>query len=295
VEAGSDYTALWASPSVRARIEQVVPSRRLKDLSEIDPHDRTLIVAGGGTWIDEAKYIRATQRPELRLIAIPTIFGSGAERSPIVVLNRAAAKEIHVGTQFLPDAVVYWHDLLKSVSVRRARYGCGDAWAHALEAFFSPIASSDLRIEASSLIRHMLELPLQPDPRWFEASAGACALQAASSVGLVHGIAHTIEPAISGAEPPGCAGHSRICASFLFPVLGLNGYASSKPEELCRKHEVDFAAILGVARDLFEPDFYRWAMPTVGSLWPSVLRDRCTRTNVALIRSSHLGYLEKVS
>jgi alcohol dehydrogenase class IV len=291
--ADSQTTALWAVPSVSARIQKLVSCRILEDPSGLNSGYDTLIAAGGGTLIDESKYFRATQRPQLRLIAIPSLWGSGAERSPIVVLNRAGTKAIHVEPAFLPDAVVYCSELLESVSALRALHACGDTWAHVLEAFFSPLACPEIRSNASRLMNDMLKLPLKVDAAWFEASAGACRLQASSSVGLIHGIAHVIEAPLTSGCPNGSWGHSGICSTFLLPVMSLNRQLSSKVNQLCHEYGVDFDAVMEVARQLFEPDFYRQALPKVAELWPAILRDRCTRSNVMLVRSNHLEYFEK--
>lgn len=286
-------TALWASASVRDTVSRAIPCHVLSSPQDLAAEDETLIAAGGGTLLDEAKYLRKTLHPGVRLIAIPSVWGSGAENSPVVVLNRAGAKEIYFDPSFLPDAVVYWPELLDSMPAWRARYACGDAWAHVLEAFFSPLASPATRTGASSLIAAMLRLPLGVDTGWFRASARACALQAASSVGLIHGIAHTIESSLAAEHPDEPWGHGRICATLLLPVLSLNVEISAKPRELCHEHGVDLNAVMRVASDLFEPESYRQAFPKLVELWPRVLHDRCTRTNCVLVRSCHIEYLEK--
>lgn len=286
--------ALWATPSVLPRTSEIARCTVLEHLSPVSPGLGTLIVAGGGTFLDEAKYLRKTQQPHLRLIAVPSIWGSGAECSRIVVLNRNGIKEIHVDPAFLPDAVVYWPELLASIPEWRARYACGDAWAHVLEAFFSPLATLELRTEAASLIRRMLALPLGRDAGWFEASGDASSIQAASSVGLAHGIAHTLEMPLAAEYPDDRWSHARLCSIFLFPVMSLNDAASPKLRSLCRECDLDFDSLLNVAHRLFEPMAYRQALPTMVKLWPAILRDRCTRTNGALVRSMHLEYFEKL-
>jgi len=283
-------SALWAVDSVRGAISSAVPCRVLEDPRDLGPADETLIAAGGGTLLDEAKFLRKTKHPDVRLIAIPTIWGSGAENSPVVVLNRAGSKEIHFDPSFLPDAVVYWPELLSSMPLWRARYACGDAWSHVLEAFFSPLASTATRTGAAALIGEMLRLPLGLDTGWFRASARACALQAVSSVGLIHGIAHSIESALTEEYTDGSWGHSRLCSTFLLPVLRLNLEISAKPGELCKQYGVDLDGVLRVARRLFEAESYRQAMSKLIELWPRILYDRCTRTNCALVRASRLEF-----
>ncbi len=290
---GVDSAAVWATPSVRPRTAEIVRCPVLEHISPIAPGLRTLIVIGGGTFLDEAKYLRKTQNPHLRLIALPSIWGSGAECSPVAVLNRNGIKEIHMDPAFLPDAIVYWPELLKSIPESRAFYACGDAWAHVLEAFFSPLATPGLRAQAASLIQRMHTLPLAKDAGWFEASGDASSIQAACSVGLVHGIAHTIEMALAAEHPGDRWSHARLCSVFLFPVMSLNDDVSPKFRSLCREYNLDFDSLLGVTQRLFEPEPYRQALPMLAKLWPVILKDRCTRTNGALVRSKHLAHFEK--
>jgi alcohol dehydrogenase class IV len=243
--------------------------------------------------MDEAKHFRATQRPELRLILIPSIWGSGAESSPIAVRTRAGVKEIAISEKFLPDAVVYWYELMETVSPERARHACGDVWSHALEAFLSPLANDELRTELSGLIVEMKELPLTSDRRWFEASARACALQAKASVGLAHGIAHTLEQPLCEQYPQHGWGHAKLCAVFLLPVMTLNRDASSKWTDLSRQHDLDSMAIWRLMEQIFEPAAYTQALPLVEEHWMKILRDPCTRTNGTLIRSKYIEFFQQ--
>ena len=182
-------TALWTTASVARIVRDTLALDDEVPLEEAE----TLVVAGGGTLIDAAKLRAREQTRPVRLIAIPSIWGSGAEASPIAVGLEGGRKVVHVDPRLLPDVRVVWPELGASVPRERARVACGDAWAHALEGFLSPLASDELRRELAAVITTMLELPIAFDPRWFEASAIACAGQARSSVGLVHGIAHVLE------------------------------------------------------------------------------------------------------
>lgn len=284
-------TVLLATGSARACASRLLPWPTCDDPAAVDPNFKTLVAAGGGKLIDRAKYFRATVRPDLRLVAMPSIWGSGAERSRVVVLNRAGGKEIHTGDQFLPDAIAYCPEFMDSIPAWRARYACGDAWAHALEAFLSPLAGGEIRKAAAELMRKMAELPTAAHEGWFEASGEACALQAMATVGLIHGIAHTLEAPVTAAYRDASWGHSRLCSTFLFPVLLLNRELSERPTRLFREYEVDWDTLTRIFSGLFEPESYARVLPMLIRYWPLVLRDRCTRTNVALVRPSSLDFL----
>jgi len=248
----------------------------------------TLIVAGGGTLIDRAKAAardrRPPVRPPVRLVAIPSIFGSGAEASPVVVLDRDGQKEIRLDPKYLPDCRVTWPGLAASIPPRRAREACGDCWAHALEGFLSPLADDALRGELAELMGEMLGLPLAADPRWFEPSARACAGQARASAGLVHGIAHTLEGPLRAAWPDDGWHHARLCTTLLWPVMQFNADGSETFNRLMNEYELDEPVIFNVLHDLFDPETYAEMLPVLAERWRNVLRDPCTRTNSVLVR-----------
>ena len=135
----------------------------------------TLLVVGGGSRMDRAKRWRAEHSPATRLIVIPSLWGSGAEVSPIVAITEGTDKHIAMGPQYLPDYRAVWPELASSIPPKTALYACGDSWSHALEGFLSPLANDAVREELAKVIRALTALPLGNDPRWFEASARACA------------------------------------------------------------------------------------------------------------------------
>lgn len=287
-------TAVLASASVRERVAALAPFRRLATASEMGTVRGTVIAAGGGTLLDEAKYLRATEWPQVRLVAMPSMWGSGSEQSPVVVLNRGGSKEIHVDRKFVPDAVVYCPEILTSIPYGRARHACGDTWAHAVEGFFSPLALPGIRRELAMLIDEMQSLPLGVHDRWLEVSGRACSLQTSASVGLIHGIAHTIEIPMSTARGISW-GHSRICSGLLLPVLRLNFEAPARFERLCGEFGVDAKRLFRVAMELFNQADYSTMLPHIREFWPKILRDACTRTNGMLVKAGHLDYLENLA
>ena len=253
-----------------------------------------LVVIGGGGLIDEAKALREL-RPELKLVAIPSIWGSGAEASPVIVRARAGRKEIHINPSARPDAVVYWPELSTSVPAGRQRAACGDCWAHALEGFISPLASPGLRDALAQVIRRLLALPLGFDPEWFELSALACAGQSLAGVGLVHGIAHTLEAPLRQQQPGRDWHHARLCSTFIEPVMRLNQAGSDKWNQLLTGHQLPEKEVWTTLHALFEPDSFRAALPVLRQEWQNVLRDPCSRTNSVLVRPDWLERIESLS
>lgn len=253
-----------------------------------------LIVVGGGSLIDEAKALRQN-RPGLKLVAVPSIWGSGAEASPVIVLSRAGRKEIRIDPLALPDAIVYLPELSQTVPPERQRQACGDCWAHALEGFLSPLAAPELREALAGIIGRLLALPLSFNEQWFELSALACAAQSRAGVGLVHGIAHTLEAPLREQQPEKNWHHARFCSTFLAPVMSLNQASSDKWNQLLAEYHLPEPEIWKVLHALFEPDSFRAALPLLRREWRQVLRDPCSRTNSVLVRPDWLERFENLS
>lgn len=283
-------TALWVTPSVRAKVESALSFRVQPSLQLLPKEFTTLVVIGGGTLIDEAKVWRLERAPGLNLIAIPSIWGSGAEASPIAVRNRGGKKDIRFDPKLVPTALAVWPELARSVPPAKARFACGDCWAHVLEGFLSPLAAEPLRCEMASLLTRMLATPITNDPAWFELGAQACAGQARSSVGLVHGMAHTLEGVLRAREPEVDWGHARLCSLFLWPVMRFNMQASSKCRDLLDQHNVSPQAILDEVRILFDLEAYDHVLPVLKENWMSILRDPCSRANSALVRPASMDF-----
>ena len=285
---------VWATPSVRTRLQKDLPWLVADPAQALDGHVEWLVVVGGGNLIDEAKSLRAG-RPGLKLVVIPSIWGSGAEASPIIVLSRAGKKKICINPSARPDAVVCWPELAASVPANRQREACGDCWSHALEGFLSPLASPDLREALAAVMRRMLSLPLSLDPQWFELSALACAGQAMASVGLVHGIAHALESPLCEQQPERNWHHAKLCSTFLLPAMRLNQAGSEKWNQLMTAYQLPEKEIWLTLRALFEPESFRAALPVLRREWSAVLRDPCSRTNSVLVRPDWLERLEQLT
>lgn len=241
--------------------------------------------------IDRAKWSRRQHAGPIRLVAVPTIWGSGSEASRIVVLNEPGRKRILVGDEWLPDAICWSPEFLSTVPADLATWACGDAWSHAIEGFLSPVASDAVRAGLAEVMRDMLSLPLRSDVRWYEVSARACAGQSRSSVGLVHGIAHVLEPHLGVPSIGRTWGHARLCSAFLGPVLRFNLGRSDKAAGLLASYGIDSEALLSVASAVGEP--VGSLVGPLEDLWTDVLRDPCTRTNVALVRPGSFEELRK--
>lgn len=282
-------TAVYASPSVESATFSILQHERM-ELAAVPPDDLdTIMVVGGGRLIDRIKYIAHHLERKVCLVAIPSIWGSGAEVSPIVVLNDKHGKTIELDTKFLPDYYALLPQLTTTIPHNLAVFACGDVWSHAMEALFSPLAGDSDRAELAELLKRMLNLPLAIHDDWFDASAQATLIQARTSVGVVHGIAHVLEPEMPFGKEPG--GHARLCSRFLWPAMTLMRERSRKWSML-EETGLDIAAMENVWRQLFSSakcDFCN-CEPLLQQHWDEVLREPSTRTNGVLIRRQDLEF-----
>ncbi len=243
-----------------------------------------LLVVGGGTRIDEAKALKHA-RPALRLATLPTLWGSGAEASPVIVLTRDGAKKILIDPAAVPDEVLYDEAVLAPLGETRIRHACADVWAHALEGCFSPLASPALQAELAALLRELLLATVGKDMRWFDWSARAAAGQARSGVGLAHGIAHVLEPVLEG------WGHARLIAAALPAVLRFNRGQGDKWDCTARELGLDLDAVRRAVDALSEPEEFERLTPNLQTHWMAIARDPCSRMNSVLVRAGGLADL----
>jgi len=281
---------VWAHHRVRKFVRDKLPYAQVNSSNEVHDDIAALIVVGGGSMIDLAKDLRYERGNNIVLVAIPTVWGSGAENSPVVVLERDGEKWIRMDSGFLPDYRVVWRELMPFAPEKLLIYGCGDVWAHALEGMLSPLATRELQAEIANLIRRMLEVELNLDGEWYELSAQACAAQAQSSVGLIHGIAHVLEPMLPENDDGEKLGHARLCSTLLYPIMSYNRQASGKLEHTFQENGLAVEPIFTVLQELFESSDYDFILPFVHDNWKIILRNPSSRANSALVRQNSLDF-----
>ena len=245
---------------------------------------------GGGGLIDKAKVWRRKASSTTVLAAVPSLWGSGAENSRVAVINELTLKRVYVGDEWLPDYRAYWSELALSIPDTLVRYACGDVWAHALEAMLCPLTHGDVLGEAAEVVRSICRVRIANDPAWFELSAKASAIQARTGVGLVHGIAHVLEPVLRQKYPDAEVGHARLCSTLLFPVFEFNRSVSSKVSEMLAASGIDEGTVFAALSELFESDFYVRLIPTIRERWSEILRHPLSRMNSTLVRPSALDF-----
>ena len=272
---------VWSTESVADRVRALVPWEVTTETPTLTKSTAWLLAVGGGKLLDKAKVLRS-HHPHVKLAALPTLWGSGAEASPIAVLDEDGRKVIRVAPELLPNLIVSHPAFAQSLPDKLIKYACGDAWCHALEGFLSPLGTDESRADLADLLRRMLQQPLNYTPEWFELSALACAAQSKTSVGVAHGIAHVLEGGMSW-------GHAELCSLYLLPAMSFNKTNSPKWPLLAASGLPD-NAIFMTLHTLFDNEAYLATLPALTSNWAKVLRDKCTRINSALIRPQDLEF-----
>jgi len=283
---------IWTIPPLVDKIKKVLqypiivyPSS-FPDKYNLD----SLIVVGGGMLIDESKIWRINNKSPIKLIAIPSIWGSGAENSRVAVKNENGKKIIFIGDEYLPDIRVQWTELAEDLDDNLIRNACGDVWAHTLESFLSPIANDLIRQEAARILHILTDKDFCIDAEWFEISAQSSAVQSKSSVGLIHGMSHILEGKLLLDTGAVKYGHAALCRYLLLPVMRYNFKHTDKVVTLFDRYEINSVKIINKMMELYDIRSYKIIRPFIEKHWKEILREPMTRTNCTLVRSGHLNF-----
>src|SRR5205814_1170581 len=159
--------------SVVERVQRLFPDLIVG--TAVPPGDGPVVAVGGGSLIDRVKSaVKREEATDRVLVAIPSVWGSGAERSPVIVLDAPdGSKDIRVDEAFVPDHHAYHPQFAATVDPQSRRHGAADALAHALEAALSPLSDAAVKSDAVNVLARLLELDPEDDgdaALWFELS-----------------------------------------------------------------------------------------------------------------------------
>jgi alcohol dehydrogenase len=141
---------------------------------------RGVVALGGGSALDVAKYAASAESAGLDLVAVPTLFGSGAEVTPFAtVWNRDAARKESVAVR--PCARLLVDPLLARTAPAGVRGTAAlDALAHGADVLWQTETCGRVRAQAAAAMRLV--------GRWLPGAvagetAALCRIAAASIVG----------------------------------------------------------------------------------------------------------------
>lgn len=104
-----------------------------------------ITAVGGGSAIDVAKAIKLFSESDVRILAVPTTAGTGAEVTRFSVLYNNGDKESVRSWDIIPELQVFDYNTLESLLYTQKVVTALDAFAHAVEAYWSKDATDESR------------------------------------------------------------------------------------------------------------------------------------------------------
>jgi alcohol dehydrogenase class IV len=283
-----DGTQVWAIERLAPLVSPALPFDVIIAGAIPAAGQARVVAIGGGSFLDRVKLWRCETSPQTWLCAVASLWGSGAEASPIAVRVESGEKIAHMNAVLRPEARAVWPELASMIPAHLARWGYGDTLTHAVEAFLSPLGGDDNRAIAADFLKtRLLQQALDQSPAWFDLSADACAIQARAGVGLVHGIAHTLEPQLAD------FGHARLCSAYLWPVFRYNVERGAKVGSLSAAYGIEVERLERACRAVFDAADYRALLPTLERLWENVIRHPLSRINCTTARRDGIDFFRQ--
>ncbi len=195
---------------------------------------KTIIALGGGSIIDLAKIIKRDLG--IKMVAIPTTIGSGAEvsRFSLIIDSKTKKKNVITSSDLLPEVVIYNPLLFKTIPRQELVYQTIDAFSHAIESLVSKMSNPASNMLSAVAIDYLYE-GLEEISRGkindeilekiITASFLAGLAQSSAATGLAHSFAHYFGPKNN-------ISHSRAVTIFLLDVLELNAASCDKYKKL---------------------------------------------------------------
>ena len=144
-------------------------------------HCDAIIAVGGGSAIDVAKCIKYASMydyfkevialKDISLTVIPTTAGTGSESTKFAVIYKDGVKQSIFDERILPDKVVFYPNVLKTLSLYQKKATLLDALCHAMESYWSMNSCEESRnysIKAIKLILNNYEGYLNGNEETFE-------------------------------------------------------------------------------------------------------------------------------
>ncbi len=234
-----------------------------------------------------------TEKKQIKFLAIPTIFGSGAEVSSSAVFNKkdSLGKNIVFSSSLLPDYVLIDSSSSKNLNKKLILSGAFDALTHCIEGYVSIIDHPLVRPYSIYGIKELLNLILtiEDNDSISEESLESLSylsfyggiVQNHNSVGLTHAIAHQTNSF-------GLL-HGQANAFFLNEVIKFNLKTSNKYSSMvsdCGLHDIKnliskIDTLVDKSSLIPEKDILKELLQNKENIAESALNDRTIRTNPA--------------
>lgn len=182
-----------------------------------------LIVIGAGSVIDFSKRIYENLKRKNNKISmwiLPSLLGSGSEVSITSIINNKNKKDIRVNNNFLPETIIYDHELFQKVNNEIKLLGLSDSIAHLLESKttinynyyleFNNIMTLNFFFKKYSYLNVIKNNIDFKDLAILSFNGGVA--QCNSGSGICHALAHAAEQ-LTGYK------HSKCISFFLYPTI----------------------------------------------------------------------------
>jgi len=300
----SNLSYIYVKPSGEPKEDDIRNCATALSEKKVD----AIIALGGGSTIDFTKlswalfehpHLTAKQLASIfqipplkncRLIAIPTLFGSGSEASSSATFTKVdeTKKSISVSHDYMPEIVILDETLPSRSHASLVVCGIFDALSHAIEGFVSPVQNTMAKSFAAPAIRLLInsldtinstrEISIETLHHVAKATYWASLVQNHCSVGLTHSIAHQLSDILP---------HALGTSFFLVPVMESNMKQSDKYVDLaleCGHHSAD--SFLSRIKELYSQSSIRPSADDIGQVksriqqvLPDIRQDITFRTN----------------
>ena len=104
-----------------------------------------IVAVGGGSAMDVAKAIKHYSKREIKILAVPTTAGTGAEVTRFAVLYNKGDKDSVRSRDIIPEYQVFDYTTLETLPYEQRVVTGFDAFSHSIEAFWSVNATDESR------------------------------------------------------------------------------------------------------------------------------------------------------
>lgn len=194
-----------------------------------------IIAVGGGSAIDVAKGIKYYAQSDVRILAIPTTAGTGAEVTRFSVLYNNADKQSIRSWDIIPELQIFDASTLETLPYIQKVVTSLDAFTHAVEAYWSKDATDESRaysVEALKLFNDNFDRYIKNDESTYEAML-KCSELAGRAINIAQTTAcHAFSYKLHKLKGFYHGQAVAVCLVYIWRYMEQNGFDSSKVREV---------------------------------------------------------------